>query len=345
MDKNFAVETLRKNFEKWADDHLETLRFLVSHLYQLFNSIIAISVAIVGIIIPIILNSDYPTNTFLLRTSFIIFVAVVLFGIIWQFVKLKGAENKWPKIFTQESNNFHKSVSEIRETNSSNFLEIIERNFQSGMNKNAYRTKVFEIVFIILFCLGIILLSFSLLASNIRNSTFQEIGDARLGLEGQELKLLVADTKGQLGKLFLFQNDSNLITATLSVENLNIEGPKFRIVKGHNRDWLVVTTIESSGTGYMKHIDTWYVANPYYQGNLAVLSYPSDSLTTDGSGMSTEKLTTNTKIADDDNVIDVESVLEDCTAEDKCTTTTKTARYVWDSDQKMFVPNNKKSDY
>ena len=57
MEQNTAVGILLKNFHKLCDSHLETLRFITAELYKLFDSVITISVAITGIIIPIILTS------------------------------------------------------------------------------------------------------------------------------------------------------------------------------------------------------------------------------------------------------------------------------------------------
>jgi len=172
---------------------------------------------------------------------------------------------------------------------------------------------------------------------------FETVASARLGVNGEMMKLSAADTKGQLGKIFLFSYDDGSIAATLSVENPNIESTSFRIAKGQTRDWLVVTTIESSGTGYMKHIDTWYTANPYFQGGLTVLSYPSDGNITGWTGILNQKLTTNPHINADDKAIDIEFTLETCETESKCIKTTKVAHYVWSREKELFVLDERNS--
>jgi hypothetical protein len=172
---------------------------------------------------------------------------------------------------------------------------------------------------------------------------FEIIDEARLSSNGGSVNLFVADTKGQLGKIFLFSNNNGSISTTLSVENPNVESPSFRVVKGQARDWLVVTTIENSGTGYLKHIDTWYVANSYYQANLAVLSYPSGGHITGWSDQPNQNLTTNIRsINDEDKKIEVEFILEICVAQNKCTKTVRVARYVLNNDK--FVLNEKQSE-
>lgn len=179
-------------------------------------------------------------------------------------------------------------------------------------------------------------------ASN--QSVYQMVDEARLGVDEEKVKLLVIDTKGGLGKVFLFQNNDDSIATSLFTENPNIESPSFRIVKGQDRDWLVVTTIGNSGTGYLKHIDTWYVANPYYQGNPAIFSYPSDSHTYDIDGTLKQKLTTEASISADDKAIEIKFILETCETQDKCAKTTKAAQYVWSSEKDFFVLDEEKSE-
>ncbi len=344
MDKNLALEILRKHFEKWIDDHQETLRFVVSQLYKLFDVLITISVAIVGIIIPIIISSNYPANLFLLWSAFFIFATEILIGVSWRFFQIKNAENRWPKILKQESENFHKSIKDMKSLTTDNYLEIIERNFE-GQNNKVYRTTKFEALFIIVFCLGIVLFGLSLYKNSGSNiPAFKVVGAARLGMHGENIELSAVDMKGQLGKIFLFSNHDGSIATTLSIENPNIESPNFRIVKGHARDWLVVTTIENSGTGYMRHVDTWYVANSYYQGNLAVLSYPSDGYITGWVDVPNQKLTANADISADDGVVNIEFILETCDRQGKCPKTTKAAYYVWNDEKTLFILDEKKSE-
>ncbi len=173
------------------------------------------------------------------------------------------------------------------------------------------------------------------------NTQFETVARARLGPNGELTRLTVSDTKGQLGKIFLFSYDDGSIATTLSVENPNIESPSFRIVKGATRDWLVVTTIANSGTGYLKHVDTWYIANYYFQGNLAVLSYPSDGHITEWTGISNQELVTNARVSTDDKAVDIDFILETCETEGKCDKITKTAHYVWSNEKESFVLDEK----
>lgn len=60
------------------------------------------------------------------------------------------------------------------------------------------------------------------------------------------------------------------------MQNPNIGPPSYKVIKGSTKDFLVVTTIEESGTGYIKEVDSWYRANQYFHTtNKAALSYTS----------------------------------------------------------------------
>ena len=101
------------------------------------------------------------------------------------------------------------------------------------------------------------------------------IGTARLTEDGSKVKILTGNMKGGLGLEFVFTDNQNNIINTLSVENTNISSPSYRIVKGNKHDWLVVTTIGESGTGYIKYIDSWYLVTGWYGDIQKVLSYDS----------------------------------------------------------------------
>lgn len=98
---------------------------------------------------------------------------------------------------------------------------------------------------------------------------------ARLSDSSSGVKIFTSDVSNGLGILFVFTLNDTVIDSLL-VQNLNIGSPTYRVIKGLTKDYLVVTTIEESGTGYIKEVDSWYSVNQYFHTtNKAVLSYTS----------------------------------------------------------------------
>ena len=161
MDKNVSIKFLLDNFHKWCSDHLENLRFLVSELYKVFDLIITISVAVIGIIIPLILNSKIVVKQNLLFISVTFFMLEILIGIYWRFYIIKKAERKWPKILQDESENLKKTIEEIKLDNNGNHLAIVEKNFDNR-NKKIYSIGFFEISFMSIFAFAILFFILSL---------------------------------------------------------------------------------------------------------------------------------------------------------------------------------------
>ncbi|MEK7629360.1 MAG: hypothetical protein AAB394_02440 [Patescibacteria group bacterium] len=165
----------------------------------------------------------------------------------------------------------------------------------------------------------------------------------RLGVDGQELKILTKEYSSVIpGIIFLFlDSKTGGIINTLSVENYNIGPPKFRIAKGNKHDWFVVTRIDSSGTGYIRYIDDWYVMEIF--GNIKkVLSYPSDGSSTYSGSFATYVENENYP---NDSAIDIKFVVKNCVSEkDSCSKLSKVAHYFWDNKSGVFMFDQNKSD-
>ncbi len=190
---------------------------------------------------------------------------------------------------------------------------------------------------------------FYLLGSYTKASPLQDVGSARLMMDGTALKILTSKTN-IYGRIFLFQDRDGQIINTLSVENTWFEEPTYRIVKGHTHDWLVVTTMYQEGTGILQREDNWYVVSGYSGGTQSVLAYLSNGNETSGSGDVSKEFSTEV-INDaytDDRALDVRYTVDYCEPKAGCTTTSKRLHYVWQTDasgdKESFALDLKKSD-
>lgn len=147
---------------------------------------------------------------------------------------------------------------------------------------------------------------------------------ARLGSGEGQTKIFVGEI-GSLGHLFIFTDMSNNIINTLTIENYNIEGPSYRVVKGKDMDWLVVTTIGKNGVGFIEFIDSWYIVNvaqfEIYGEVKKVTSYVS-KIAEDNFGELSETLSDAQEIYDD-NFVNVKFSTRKCSNDEPCTVTSK----------------------
>lgn len=153
-----------------------------------------------------------------------------------------------------------------------------------------------------------------------------------------ELKILTNTYFSSRNFIFL-DNETNDIVSTLSVENPARGWPSYRIVKGHTRDWLVVTRMGNWGTGMQYDYDEWYILG--YSGTIKmVLSYQS------GGNVQDYALNKNrywrTDILNesyvDDLAMDIKLTEKDCDKEDKnCSESSQTTHYAWDESNEKFV--------
>lgn len=147
---------------------------------------------------------------------------------------------------------------------------------------------------------------------------------ARLSDLNSAVKIFTSDVSGGLGVLFVFTLNDTVIDSLL-VQNTNIGPPSYKVIKGSTKDYLVVTTIEESGTGYIKEVDSWYRVNQYFHNeNKAILSYTS-KLGFYGDEKETEETLANYIPSTlTDSSVDVEFVTKKCEkATSNCKTTTE----------------------
>jgi len=150
------------------------------------------------------------------------------------------------------------------------------------------------------------------------------------------LNVRVSETHGGLGKLFLFVDDQNRIIDSLAVENINIEGPDYRIISGEKHDWLAVRTINQSGTGYIMHKEILYTINDH--GNVQeLLSYPVDGFINTMSDYNDKELSTEIIPSDNESSITATFTVRTCSSSIPCESVKRTVFYVQEtgSDGKM----------
>ncbi|MSR87930.1 MAG: hypothetical protein EXS69_02085 [Candidatus Zambryskibacteria bacterium] len=168
---------------------------------------------------------------------------------------------------------------------------------------------------------------------------------ARLRIDGEELKILTNTYSTNRNFVFLdVKYGTDGVVGTLSVENGWGESPYYRIVKGKTHDWLVVTRIESGGTGFRTHSDEWYILGWSYEAK-KVLSYQSDgNMVPDDEDGKNKYWRTDIPNESylDDSAVDIKVTEKICSpadnAKDKdCTESSRIVHYIWDADKEVFV--------
>src|SRR5262249_7629982 len=112
-------------------------------------------------------------------------------------------------------------------------------------------------------------------AEVVKQPMLQEFGKARLSPDGSDLKIFTGETGTGLAAVFLFVDGDGHIVNMLLAGNDNIEGPRYKIVKGNTHDWLVVSTIDLSGTGLIEWVDNWYLPGDSLGAPQSLFSYLS----------------------------------------------------------------------
>lgn len=177
-----SPDYIRQEFEKLYKEFWEQRLFLIKYsqdlsvqtIYQirsLVRDLVTISVAIVGIVVPLLLSSSVTLNKRFIALAVIIFTSVIIYGILLLFSALKKDFEGIPNELDRNLDKIDKTMSEISvvinnptEENAKTFSQKI---FKRPPNEEREGTKWRNIVnndalFLSLFILGIILLIFSL---------------------------------------------------------------------------------------------------------------------------------------------------------------------------------------
>lgn len=153
---------------------------------------------------------------------------------------------------------------------------------------------------------------------------------ARLSDSNSAVKIFTADVSNGLGVLFVFTLNDTVIDSLL-IQNPNIGPPTYRVMKGSTKDYLVVTTIEESGAGYIKEVDSWYQVNQYFHTtNKVLLSYTSKLGFFGDEKVTEETLANYIPNTLTENSVDVEFVKKNCEkVTNKCKTSTEKKRFIF----------------
>lgn len=110
------------------------------------------------------------------------------------------------------------------------------------------------------------------------NNILTYAGTARLAEYGSAIDIFTTNEEsGTFTFLFHYSTcKESCVFEMLTVSSPAIDFPTYRIEKGIERDWLVVTTLETWGTGLRTNKDTWYSINDV-DTVYEVLSYRSFS--------------------------------------------------------------------
>ncbi len=204
------------------------------------------------------------------------------------------------------------------------------------------RKSIYICLFIFLF-VGLLYLAYFI---GVNSSKVNLKGDqsemAKLSLDGQSIKIITNTYSTNRNFIFQDGKTGENIT-TLSVTNPTVSFPSFRIVKGNTHDWLVVTKIETWGTGLRYDTDEWYVIDPMRILKM-VLSYRSRGLEVPGDSgrnmyLSTDVIEGTNKY---DTALDIKTTEKDCTrkedgSDNVCTESSSLSHYVWDGNKEEFV--------
>lgn len=221
------------------------------------------------------------------------------------------------------------------------------------IGSNKMKNKLFYIGIIALFSAGFFCIGWYVNKST-QTLTIDESGTVRikvdepetirLSKEGPELKILTS-TNSTVRNFIFLNNKTGDIISTLSLANMNIEAPYYRIINGDWRDWFVVSTIAGSGTGFLRHLDDWYALDNSGQIK-KVLSYLSDGHEVPlVDGM--KNYFYYTEILNQNNLEDtavgikfIEKICTDITEDGEgknCKESSRIDHYVWDASKEEFA--------
>lgn len=188
----------------------------------------------------------------------------------------------------------------------------------------------YYLLILIILCSG-----FYILGNYTKDKTPLKLSNtAKLMEDGTEVRIFTGNMKAGLGIEFIFTDNQNNIINTLSVENTNISGPSYRIEKGNKHDWLVVTIIEESGTGYIKYKDSWYLVTGWSGGIQKVLSYDSKIFETDISNTYSKEVFSSIMSNGSDDFLSIEFTTKICKEKEGCNISTQINNYIWKIDTK-----------
>jgi hypothetical protein len=161
------------------------------------------------------------------------------------------------------------------------------------------------------------------------NDILTYAGTARLTGEGSDVDIFTTNEEsGTISFLFQYSScEKPCVFTSLTVRNAAIDFPTYRIEKGIEHDWFVVTTLKNWGTGLIERKDTWYMPG-YGRDMLEVLSYTSFSGDYSVDGVSKKEISTDVSLLNDE-VVDIIFTTKSCDKNNVCDINTETKHYIW----------------
>lgn len=139
---------------------------------------------------------------------------------------------------------------------------------------------------------------------------------------------------------FIFQDSNGDIVTTLSIDNQFIGPPTYRVIKGKNHDWLIVTRQGMTGTSIKNLYDEWYSID---NNPKVVLDYESDGYEVPGPNQESKywKAEIINNLVDDDSKVEVKTMYKTCMADNNtidkdCKDDSRIDTYVWDAEKEVF---------
>ncbi len=158
-DTEHVLKSLDARFEEWLKNHGDLWTKLIFESRKFYDSVLALSVAIVGIIIPITLNSSAEINRTTLLLSAVIFLVEILVGIFGRFFVIRKDIKTWPDELRKMEASYKASKAIIRDEGiNDDSLTKIEKIFST---EKRHIFDIFKWIFMPLFAVGLILLTSS----------------------------------------------------------------------------------------------------------------------------------------------------------------------------------------
>ena len=156
VDTEHVLKSLDARFEEWLKNHGDLWTKLIFESRKFYDSVLALSVAIVGIIIPITLNSSSEINRPTLLLSALIFLVEILVGIFGRFFVIRRDIKTWPDELRKMEAGYKASKAIIRDEGvNDNSLAKIEKIFSTEKRPIF---DIFKWIFMPLFAVSLILL-------------------------------------------------------------------------------------------------------------------------------------------------------------------------------------------
>lgn len=163
-EKNWAMKDY---MERYLSTLLDTRKFLL-------HDLVSFSIAIVGIVIPILLSSNLNINRTLMFFSFSVFILYIIMGIGMRFIISRREIISWPKTWSNIEQKIDIDINEIakaiKENNFSNINKIyseIESRHKTNENENEKKSVFDKFLNFDYWLFGLFVLAFSFLSYSI----------------------------------------------------------------------------------------------------------------------------------------------------------------------------------